>query len=138
MRVIVPAALLITLLIASCAADDAHARFPGAPPRDVPVTTGTLVLLLGQPANDVAVAIDGWLVFSKERTSRVVIDGVPIGTREVVLAANGGDKQFKIWVDADHATTVPIGVSEEGGSWWKTMIASIITIIVYGLMHPTL
>ena len=68
-------------------------------------------------------------------TSRVVIDGIPIGTREITLAANGGDKQFKVWIDGDHATTVPIGVADATGGFLKTLAASILTIVVYSLLH---
>jgi hypothetical protein len=126
---------IVCLFVVACA-EDVHIRFPGAPPPDVPVTTGTLVLLLGQPASDVAVAIDGWLVFDGRHTSRIVIDGIPIGTREVTLAANSGDKTFKIWIDSDHATTVPIGVPDETYGFLKTIVASVITVVVYALLHP--
>ncbi len=126
---------VVCLLLVGCA-QDVRMRFPGAPPPDVPVSTGTLVLLLGAPASSVAVAIDGWLVFSDQHTSKIVIDGVPIGTREVTFAANGVDKTFKIWVDSEHATTVPIGVPDGGGGFVQTLLGSIATIVVYALIHP--
>lgn len=128
------AAVCVVLLVAC--AEDVHLRFPGAPPRDVPVTTGTLVLLLGQPAQNVTVAIDGWLVFADRHTQRVEIDGLPIGTREVNFAANGGDKTFKVWIDAEHPTTVAIGVGDESYGFLKTIVASVITVVVYALLHP--
>lgn len=126
---------LVCLLFVGCARD-VRARFPGAPPPDVPVSTGTLVLLLGAPASGVAVAIDGWLVVADQHTSKIVIDGVPIGTREVTFAANGVDKTFKLWVDSEHATTVPIGVPDGGGGFVQTLLGSIATIVVYALIHP--
>jgi hypothetical protein len=127
-------AIVLLCVLAACA-QDVHIRFPGAPPPDVPVTTGTLVLLLGQPASQVSVAVDGWLVFEDQHTQRITIDGLPIGTRDVILAANSGDKEFKVWIDADHVTTVPIGVPDETFGFLKTVFASVITVVVYALLH---
>ena len=52
-----------------------------------------------------------------------------------VMAANGVDKQFTVWIDGDHATTVPLGVPEEGTTFLKTLAGSLLTIVVYSLLH---
>ena len=62
-----------------------------------------------------------------------MIEGVPVGTAEVVMAANGADKQFRVWVGTDHATT--LGVPDPGVGFLKTLAGSLLTIIVYTLLH---
>ena len=94
------------------------------------------MLLLTQPADDVTVAINGVLVAANAHTQRLVIDRVPVGTAEVILAANGEDKQFKAWIGTDHATTVPLGVPDASMGFIKTLAGTLITIVVYSLLHP--
>ena len=55
----------------------------------------------------------------RAHTERIVVDGVPVGTQTVIMAANGSDKQFQIWVDGDHWTTVPLGVPDPGYGFCK-------------------
>src|SRR5512139_629079 len=81
--------MLLAVWLIGCA-HDVQARFPSRPEDP----TGTLVLQMTKPASDVTVAVNGVLVVEDEHTERVVIAGVPIGTTEVVMAANGGDKAF--------------------------------------------
>ncbi len=122
----------ILILLASCTTADLHTHFPistlGQP-------TGTLVLLMSQPASDIVVAIDGVLITSEAHTQRIVIDGVPVGTVDVVVAANGGDKEVKVWVGGDHASTVPIGIPDASMGFVKTLAGTLITILVYSLLH---
>ena len=107
------------------------AHYPSQPSEP----TGTLVLQLTKPASDVTVAINGVLVVDDEHTGRVVITGVPTGTREVVMAANGGDKAFNVWIDSTRATTVPLGVPDEGSGFLKSLFGSVLTIVAYSLLH---
>lgn len=123
--------LVWLLVILVACSHDVRVKYP-APP-DAP--TGTLVLLLGQPASDVAVSINGRLVVEGEHTDRITIDNIPVGTAEVIFAGNGVDKPFHTWVDSDHPTTVPLGVPDPGGGFLKTLAASILTIVVYSLLH---
>jgi hypothetical protein len=122
---------LLLVLLFACSTPSVRVRYPITP--DQP--TGTLVLLLSQAASDVTVAINGNLVVDRADTDRVIIDGVPVGTQTVIMAANGMDKQFQIWVDGDHWTTVPLGVPEAGTAFWKTLAGSLLTVIVYSLLH---
>lgn len=123
---------LILLVLAGCTAEDLHTHFPIATPGQ---PTGTLVLLMSQPASDVVVAIDGVLITSDAHTQRLVIDGVPVGTVDVVVAANGGEKEVKVWVGGDHAATVPIGIPDASMGFIKTLAGTLITILVYSLLH---
>ncbi len=123
--------LWFVLLLVACGGTDVRVHYPVLP--DQP--TGTLVLRLSQTADDVTVAINGNLVVDRVKTDHVVIDGVPVGTQTVIMAANGVDKQFQIWVDGDHWTTVPLGVPDPGYGFVKTLAGSLLTIIVYSLLH---
>jgi len=121
----------ILLVVAGCA-HDVTVRYPSAPDD----LTNSVVLLLTDAAQDVSVAVNGQLVVEGAHTKKVVIERVPVGTAEIVMAANGADKAFKLWVSGDHATTVPLGVADAGpGGFLKTVLASVISIVVYALLH---
>ena len=118
------------LLVGGCS-HDVRARYPSRP--DEP--TGTLVLTMARPASGVTVAINGLLVVDDEKTGHVVVEGVPVGTGNIVMAANGADKAFSVWIESEHPTTVPLGVPDEGSGFLKSLAGSLITIIVYSLLH---
>ena len=121
--------LLVFLL--ACSPDSVRVHYPTAPG----APEGTLVLLLSQAADDVTVAINGNLVVDRAHTERVIVDGVPVGTQTVAISANGMDKAFSIWVSDDHWTTVPLGIPDQGVGFLKTLAGSILTIVVYSLLH---
>ena len=123
---------LIVVLAAGCAVADVHTHFPV--PAAVTDPTGTLVLILGEAADGVTIAINGVLVVEGVHTRRVVVDGVPVGTAEVIMAANGADKQFKVWVGTDHATSVPLGIPDPGIGFLKTLAGTVITVVLYSLL----
>jgi hypothetical protein len=127
-----PLALVLTFALAfvTGCAHDVRTTFP-APPE---APTGTLVLLLTQAA-DVSVAVNGLLVVESEHTEKVTVTNVPTGHVEVTIAANGGDKQFRVWVQSEHPTTVPLGVPAEGNSFLKTLAGTLITIAAYTLLR---
>ena len=122
--------LLCLLFLAGCPhpVTSQYPAAPGAP-------TGRLVLLLSQSASGVSVAINGQLVCEDKRTQRVTIDNIPVGTVDVMLAANGSDKQFRVWVDDTHVTTVPIGVPEQSMSFLKSIFGTLISLTAYSLLH---
>jgi hypothetical protein len=122
--------LFLICLVIGCA-HDVRAHFP-TPPED---PSGTLVLQLGQPASDVSVAINGLLVVDSVHTQRIVIDGVPIGTAEIVMAANGADKQFRVWIGGEHDVTVPMGVPDAGSGFLKSLFGTIVTIVLYSMLR---
>ncbi|HEU0035321.1 MAG TPA: hypothetical protein VFQ53_32150 [Kofleriaceae bacterium] len=122
--------MLLLVLAVGCT-HDVHVRYPAAP--DAP--TGRLVLLLSQPASNVSVAINGLLVVEDAHTKKVVIDDVPAGSSEVVLAANGADKSFRAWVDGINPTTIPLGVPDGSVGMVKSLIGTLVTIVAYSLLH---
>ena len=126
------AATCVTLVLLTACAHDVRTRFPSLPDD----ATGTLVLQLSQPASGVSVAINGVLVVDNAHTGKIVIDHVPVGTDEIVMTANGVDKAFKTWIGGDHATTVPLGVSDETVGFAKSVFGTLLTIVVYSLLHP--
>jgi hypothetical protein len=122
---------IIWFVLVACSTDTVRVHYPAAPG----APTGTLVLLLSQPAEGVTVAVNGNLMVDRAHTDRVIVDAVPVGTQTVIMAANGTDKQFQIWVDGDHWTTVPLGVPDPGYGFMKTLAGSLLTILVYSLLH---
>jgi hypothetical protein len=123
--------LVCALFLAACV-HDVRSQFPGGGGDP----TGTVVIMLTEPGNDLVVTIDGILIAEAERTQRIVIDHVPVGFRELVVAASGGDKTLRIWVGSDHATTVALGLPDGGGAGFlKTLAATLLTIVVYALIH---
>ena len=121
----------LLLLLFACSSGSLRVHYPTAPG----APTGTLVLLLSREASDVTVAVNGNLVCDRAKTDRVIVDGVPVGTQTVAIAANGMDKAFTIWVGDDHWTTVPLGIPDQGVGFLKTLAGSILTIVVYSLLH---
>ncbi len=122
---------LLAIVLIGCSHPDIHTRFP-APPES---PTGTLVLLLSQPASGVSVAINGLLVVEDAHTKKVVIEHIPTGNSEITIAANGSDKQFRVWIDDTHPTTVPLGVPEQSMGMVKSVFASLISIVAYSLLR---
>ena len=119
------------LALAVGCSHDVNVKYPSPP--DQP--TGTLVLAMARPASGVSVSINGLLVVDDEKTKHVVIEGVPVGTGEIVMTANGADKAFTVWIGSEHPTTVPLGVPEESYGFLKTVAGSLLTVVVYALLH---
>ncbi len=122
--------VVVLFLVIGCSRD-VRATFPAAPG----APTGKLVLLLSRPASNVNVAINGQLVVEDRKTGRVTIEGVPVGNAEITMTANGSDKQFRVWVDDTHVTTVPLGVPEQGMGFLKTVFGTLISLVAYSLLH---
>ena len=121
---------LILLILTACA-HDVRTNFPGATD-----DAGTIVIMLTAPTSDVIVTIDGLLVVEGAHTNRIVIEHVPVGFRELVVADGGGDKERRIWVASDHATTVALGMPGAGGpSLLTTVIDAVLTGVVYALFY---
>lgn len=122
--------LVLVVVIAGCARD-VRVTYPAEP--DEP--TGTLVLLMSQAASDVNVAIDGTLVVSDAHTSRIEITHVPGGTADIVITANGADKEMHVWVGADHTTTIPLGVPDASMGLVKTIVGTVVSLLAYSLLR---
>ncbi len=124
---------LLVVLVAIGCSHDVAAKFPSTDPDPGP--TGRLVLLLSSPASGVSVAINGRLVVEDAHTRRITIDDVPVGTGEITLAANGNDKQFQVWIDGEHPTTVPLGVPEKPTGLLESILGTLISLTAYSLLH---
>ncbi|MGE0871259.1 MAG: hypothetical protein AB7P03_22050 [Kofleriaceae bacterium] len=123
--------VVIILVVAVGCANDVRVRYPALPEQP----TGTLVLLLSQPAHDVAVAINGTLVAHDEHTSRIEVTNTPVGTTEIVIAANGIEKAMSVWVSSERPTTIPLGVPDPTPGLIKTVLGTLITITAYALLN---
>ena len=122
--------VVFLVLLVGCP-HDARTRYPAAP--DAP--TGTLVLLLSQAASNVSVAVNGRLVVEDAHTRKVVIDAVPAGSSEVTIAANGADKQLRVWIDHEQTTTVPLGVPDGSTALWKSILGTLISLVAYSVLR---
>lgn len=123
-------AVVAILCLAACS-HDVHVRYPAAP--DEP--TGTVVLLLSQPASDVNVAINGILVVEDAHTSRIVIANAPAGNQDILMTANGSDKAMRVYIGTDHATTIPLGVPDASSGFLKSLFGTLVTIVAYSLLR---
>jgi hypothetical protein len=121
--------VLLCLFLFSCT-HDVRVTYPAAP--DAP--TGTLVLRLTTSA-DVSVAVNGLLVVDGEKTDKVVITNVPIGSNDVVIAANGGDKAMRVFVTSEQWTTVPMGIPEASSGFLKSIFATLVSIVAYSMLN---
>jgi hypothetical protein len=123
--------LFVVLVWITGCAHDVHVTYPAAP--DEP--TGSIVLLLSQPASDVNVAVNGVLVVEDAHTGRIVINNAPGGNVDLVMTANGADKAMRVWVGSDRATTIPLGVPDGSTGFIKSLFGTLITIVAYSLLH---
>ena len=122
--------VMVLFVVLGCA-HDARVRYPAAP--EAP--TGTLVLLLSQAASHVSVAVNGKLVVEDVHTRKVVIETVPAGSSEVTIAANGSDKQLRVWIDHAQTTTVPLGVPDGSTALWKSILGTVISLAAYSILR---
>jgi len=128
---LVAAAVFVASLGLAGCSHDVRARFPSSPQDP----TGTLVLLLSQPASNVSVAINGMLVVEDAHTKKLTIEHVPTGNNEIVIAANGSDKAMRVWIASENPTTIPLGVPESGMAMWKSILGTLISIAAYSLLR---
>ena len=120
---------ILALLLVACT-HDVRVKYP-APP-DAP--TGTLVLRLTDAAN-VSVAVNGQLLVDDEKTDKIIIENLPVGSNDLVIAANGGDKAVRAWVTSDHWTTIPMGVPEASTGLLESIFATLVSIVAYSLLN---
>jgi len=73
--------------------------------------TGSVVLIFSRKTSGVIVSIDGRLVVEGATLSRLRVDRVDVGYVTLAIAADGVERQMRIWVDGDRATSVPIGAA---------------------------
>jgi hypothetical protein len=117
-------------LLMGCARD-LHVRLPA--PADEP--TGSITVVLTQPATDLTVAINGTLVADRAHTEKVRVDGVIAGMADVVIAAGGGaervERHLQVIVDAGGHVNIPIGAPEK--SMGSAMKMGVFTVAAWVL-----
>ena len=102
-------------LLMACAgrAEDVRVRFPSEPER----ATGSITVILTQPARDLTVTVDGRLMAERRHTKKVTIERVPVGYVDVVIVAGGGpdrvEKYVEVLVEHETNTTLPVASSEK-------------------------
>lgn len=127
------AALSALALAAAGCAHDVHARFPQPTPDEA---TGTVELVFGAPSPQVSVAVNGVMVVRGARTEHVTITGVPTGYADLAIAAGPGEKQLRVWVEADHTTSVPLPAPGEApSSAIRNFALSVATVAIYALLR---
>jgi len=125
-----PIACLLILTLAACT-HDVRVHYPSDPAEE----TGTVTLVFTKPASDVIVAVNGVLVVSGEDTSRVQIDGIPIGTAELSIAAGPAEKAMRVWVSAENPLSIPLGYpGSTAGDTLKGLLSSVAGILLYALL----
>lgn len=106
------AACLGLLVACSGRAKDVRARYPSAPGQ----ATGSITVILTQPARDLTITVDGRLVAERKHTKKVSIEGIPVGFVDVVVVAGGGEgrveKYVEVLVQDQLNTTLPVASPE--------------------------
>ena len=122
------AVITIYALAPGCA-HNVRARMPSAPGEP----TGTITILLTQPARDLTVAVNGTLVASRVHTKKLVVGNVPTGLAEVVIAAGGGpariERHVQIYVEHDREVVIPLGSPEQ--SMTSGMQLGVLSVVAW-------
>src|SRR5688500_6649304 len=109
------------VVLVGCARDVRTAYPDEGAPGD---PTGTITLVFTRPSPDVYVAVNGRLVVDGAHTSRVRIERVESGYADVAIAVGPGEKQMRIWVEADRETVLPLGAP--GGTMTDTIKSMVL------------
>lgn len=73
--------------------------------------TGTVTLVFSRKTAGVIVSVDGALLVEGETLKRLQIDAVDPGYVDLAIAADGVERQLRVWVDSGKETSVPIGAA---------------------------
>lgn len=133
----VRALLVLTMVAASACAHDVRATYPRphGPTPGGPV--GRLELLFSGDADDVAVTVDGQLVVRDAHTGHIIIEQVPAGAVDVVVATGPGEKAMEVWIHEGQTTTVPLGGGGGGtvlGPLTSAFV-SLASVVLYALLN---
>ena len=95
--------------------------------------TGSITILLTQPARDLTVTVNGVLVAERKRTKRVHIDNVPVGYADVMIAAGAGptriDAHIRVSIDTNVTTTIPVAAPDK--PFGSAMSAGILSVAAW-------
>jgi len=128
--------IAVVLLSATACASNIKTTFPQAPGgtlENEPASTGTVVVMLTEPMENVTVTIDNVVVAENKRTKRVKVDQVPVGEREVTVVASDSrlsrpiEDTRKIIVKPNATATIALATpSRSAGSWVLSIVAFVI------------
>jgi hypothetical protein len=123
-------ALVAASTLAACA-HDVHTRLPSEPGEP----TGSITVIVTQPARDLTIAVNGVLVAERRHTKKVRVDGVPTGAADVVIAAGAGgtrvERHVRVQVEQGRETAIPIG--SPSGSASGTALTGFLSIAAWVL-----
>jgi len=106
------AALGVLLALGPGCAHDVRAKLP----KTDPSLAGRIEIVFTREADDVAVVVDRELVVRGAHTERVIIDDVPAGFVDVMVAAGSGqgrvERIVRVEVDAGETTTIPLAAPD--------------------------
>jgi hypothetical protein len=106
--------LLAAALLAGGCARDVHMRMVNAPEQQA--DTGSLEIVLTQPARDLVVAVNGVLVTRRAHTREVRLDGIPAGFADFAIAAGSGpervDLRSRVVIHPGRTTAIPLAAPE--------------------------
>jgi hypothetical protein len=80
---------------------------PGA----LDLETGSVDLVFSRKTSGVIVSIDGQLIVEGATLKHLHIGEVPSGYVELAIAADGVERQMRLWVDEGKTTSLPIGAA---------------------------
>ena len=98
------------VLAAACGSASTR-RVVEMPPTAMELEKGSVTLVFSRKTAGVIVSIDGQLVVEGATLTRLVIRDVPSGYVELAIAADGVERQMRLWVEADTTTSLPIGAA---------------------------
>lgn len=101
--------VLITLLSAACGASSVSREV--TMPATAIGETGSIELVFSREASGVIVAVEGQLVVRGAKVELLTIRNVEAGYANIAIAAEGVERQFRVLVEPNRATTVPIGAA---------------------------
>ncbi len=121
------ACFAVAAAVLSGCAHDVHTRLIAAP--DEP--TGSITIVLTQPARDLTVSVNGQLVAERAHTQKVTVKSVPVGMADVVIAAGGGAERVERHVRVEIAegvdSAIPVGAPHKSMSAAMSMGALSVT-----------
>tara|TARA_R110002096_G_scaffold16898_7_gene57848 strand:+ start:1193 stop:1648 length:456 start_codon:yes stop_codon:yes gene_type:complete len=105
------AVLLATVLTVGACGGTSNRRVVAMPPSALETETGSVNLVFSRETSGVIVSIDGQLVVERATLKHLHIADVPTGYVELAIAADGVERQMRIWVDSEKTTSLPIGAA---------------------------
>jgi hypothetical protein len=123
------AACLGLLVACTGRANDVRVRYPSAPER----ATGSITIILTQPARDLTITVDGQLVAEREHTKKVTIESVPVGYVDVVIAAGGGEGRVEKYVEVlvEHGMNTTLPVASPEGSMTTALQMGLLSLAAW-------